>query len=473
MSSDRIAFLEDQLLRLKSELDEERLARREATSQVHALISELQHRSPSNPARDSRRYQTPPKEPSPQHATTTRPLTTLSPKRGENKARKPSPVAVGAKRYTTPTRSPPRGSQRLAHLGDVSSGEQSRRTATPDNNKFATPRSTFSRSTPPRPTHGSSGASTPRSAASANRSATKSIVVSQKEKSGLELSWDSFVARVQVLSSNELALVTAATLTKLLDSFGIMDEMERAKIEAQWSIYQREADEMVGRFGIHNAAFDVRPVPAKPTLSKRTSLEKRQTRGSNPNESGGGGDVPPRQSPQGIRTMPTGLISSNPNEVLTRDDASYRRPSVRKVPESPRAEPRATGIMSVPKPESREQNPRGIRSVGSTHECRQRTSPTGLRAPLCPPDEFGPFHREGSPMGLPRRSSMGARGIRTFASDSSPNDDYFGLSVKSPRASFVRRDSLTTSTGLSSPTGRVNSPSLSLRQSRTPFAVDD
>ncbi|CUF83443.1 Hypothetical protein, putative [Bodo saltans] len=479
MSSDRIAFLEDQLHRLQAELSSERLARQEAAGQVHTLIHELQHRpSPAG----ARRFNTSPSRDiiTPHNSiakvSSQRPIATLSPKRGVDggQVRKQSPTtAHQLVRYTTPPRSPLRSHRSgLRGGGEASSHEKTLRTPTPDN-KFGTPRSTLSRATPNR------SSNTTATSVNASRQAAVTTPTPKKEKSGLELSWDSFVARVQVLDSHELALVTAETLTKLLDSFGIVDEIERAKVEAQWSIFQREADEMVGRFGIHNSDFNLRPIPGKPKLSRRTPLDRQSTptRSSNPNDAGDNRVTSASRSPASIRMTPTRTpVSSDPNQLLTKDHGSYRKPSFKKATEIPKVEARPEGIMSVPKPESNEQRFRGIRSAGSTHQTTRDASPIGLKAPLAPVNEFGSFHHEASPLGLPRRSSMGARGIRTFDSESSAHDDYFGMHLKSPRSSFVRRDSLALSSGPASPTlggSSARRTPLSSRQARTPFAVDE
>lgn len=308
-------------------------------------------------------------------------------------------------------------------------------------------------------------------------------------KSPLELAWHRFAVMAQhVLKEDELPLVSAETLGKLLDVFGVTDEFERAQIEAQWSIYQHDAEELAsngtGRyFGIHDQPFDLRMTPGKAHMSHRRPLSR--GRGSaNPNDAGAAEYATPRKSTgKHIAHHDAVPVTSNPNAVQTPDAASHRRPSIRVVDGSPTAESRylaerKQSIAIVPGPDDgRERVERGIKSSGSTHCDPNRPPAVGISTSARPRDSFvlrSELHDD-----VPRQSS----GLRTYSMSLSSPDRAF---PSSPRT-VLRRDSLVTESAAryekrshvdgESFGKRINSvsslsASTSLRQLRTPFAVD-
>lgn len=422
--SDRIAALEAQLRFLQQQLEEERSARVAATQQLQGLVQNQRRQSNSNRLSPGRPF-----------------LRTVTPDRrstikanGESESLRPS----SANRFHTPQSSPMRTSPLKSSGG--------RRAST----------------TP-------SGRETPSKRAAANQ-----------EKSALEIAWQRFSERVSgVLTEEELWLVSAETLGKLLDSFGVIDDVERAQVEAQWTIYQRAIEESVASagswFGLHNQDFNLRQEPQKSHFSRRTPLRQRTPGKADPNTAGDSGmsaTSTPRKG-GGVSTShahPHKAVSSNPNEVHTKDEGSYRRPSYKHVTmvPGPDIRDRPQGIAAVPQPESKDIKLRGIRSAGSTRMDESSPKSFGLKTSIAPADEYGSFHCTSS-----EREGSRSFGIRTFSQVMSPDQSF----PTSPRVR-LKRDSLTTESSLRCPQGstlqqRRPSPVLSSRQSRTPFALDE
>lgn len=286
----------------------------------------------------------------------------------------------------------------------------------------------------------------------------------------LEESWRDFCALVAgALTEEELALVSAETLTNLLDSFQIFDDVTRAQIEAQWSILNREVEESISRSSRGAGGkpdFDLRPDPPRPKLSKRTLLEKRPLSGwsSNPNQTCDDSPVTPRGGRVLLR--PTTPLRSNPNDMETPDLGNKRRSSVKKVSDpNPPVSPRPEGLATnIPQPQSRDMNLRGIKSSGSTRTCEKEAKVEGLRAHIGPRESFS--------LGTTTEPEPRARGLRTYSMSHTPGDECGtprGTNVAARKRDSILTDSIVLSGSFGS---RTFSPTLSSRQLRTPFAVD-
>ena len=311
----------------------------------------------------------------------------------------------------------------------------------------------------------------------------------------LQYAWKKFCRHAaDDFTPHELALVSVTTLGQLLDRYNVRDEVERAQIEAQWSLLQRHETDVgpdATRYVPHSSAgssrrgvtspgrsprpflskeaeqehimrleqeFDLRPTLAQPRLSHRVALEGAGIRPSNPNDIQSASPLyqPLRKTPPRTHSP---AVSSNPNAPLS--PTSNRKLCFQRAEADPLPVRTAIGKGRADPPMARDAAPSGIRTAGNTHQSTYTAPARGLRV------NIGPRERAMDCLDDYRRSSGG---VRTFAAafgrceEPRPN-----LIVRSPN--FARQSSLSTAT-LASGARRPASPTLSERQQRTPFAVD-
>jgi hypothetical protein len=314
----------------------------------------------------------------------------------------------------------------------------------------------------------------------------------------LQYAWKKFCALAEAdFTPHELSLVSVSTLGQLLDRYRVRDDVERAQVEAQWSLLQQHQTDVGPEATLYvpqpkrqhlvspprsprtaaaaketerellerkEREFDLRPGLAQPHLSNRISLEGCGVRPSNPNDVQSKSPLyqPLRRTPPRTHSP---AVSSNPNATVSQScdrKLCFQRAA---APDDGLSAPsHGTGKARCERPPSREPPASGIRSFGNTHQSAFTAPARGVRVNIGPREgQFGSLDDF-------RPASPASGGVRTFSARFGTSEaPRPNLVVQSPK--FAQQSSLTTSF-LANGAKRPPSPTMSSRQLRTPFAVD-
>jgi hypothetical protein len=246
--------------------------------------------------------------------------------------------------------------------------------------------------------------------------------------------WGSFCALARhEMSEADLSLVSLEMLEAMMDHYGCTNEVLRARIEVAWTFLQPLAD-------LKKPEFDLSPLSPTPRLSRRRCLESRMGAcNSNPNDT-----ISISTSVAvGIRSksFAASAVRSDPNDFREPRKESHYRFCIRRVPSPQEAPQKAVGLRHVnptPLPEPR---PRGVRTTGNVAvESSAQLRPRGKRVDFSAPSA--------------RKESV-CYGVKKFQTEVSP----CGVPTTPHRSMFL--------------VGTTCFRSLTPRQQRTPFAIDD